>query len=482
MNFKCRKIRQGPRLHIGRYVKKTLLFLSQCFRRMGSSLTKSSSKQRSYAVGVLMIVLAIFVVLRAMIWVYEAVSNFDFKGILFKAGADLKKDEHGYTNILFLGTGGATHDGVDLTDTIMVASIDYTKNAVTFFSIPRDFYVNSEYNSRVNEVYRNNKATYGEEKGLEMMEKATGKISGLDIQYYAKVDFNAFVEVINELDGITVEVDKDLIDPYYPNATEDGYEPFEIRAGVHTLDGETALKYVRSRKTTSDFDRAIRQQKVLEALREKALSKDILTSPGTIKDIYQSISGNLATNISLREIISLAKLAVHLDRGRIISKVIHDDPSREGGLLYTPPREEYNGAFVLIPVGEGYTALHKYTDLIFNARDIFLNPPKIEILNGTRKEGIALQLAGRLTRFGFRVVSTANATGVIESKKALDETSIEAYRWKKTDSGEIEYQDQEALTALSQWVKGKQVSVERQGSEEPDITITLGLDYLSQGK
>src|SRR3989338_3677692 len=138
------------------------------------------------------------------------------------------------------------------------------------------------------------------------MQQVAGKVANLDLQYYVKVDFKAFVQVVDAMGGIEVNVEQAIHDPYYPNATEDGYQTFTIAAGPQMLDGETALKFVRSRKTTSDFDRARRQQKVLAALREKALSKQILGNPKRIKKIYASIENNLSANLSLREMIALA--------------------------------------------------------------------------------------------------------------------------------------------------------------------------------
>jgi len=105
---------------------------------------------------------------------------------------------------------------------------------VSLLSIPRDYYVRSEeYSSaKINELYRNNKDEYGEEGAFEVYKEVVSDIANLDIHYYARVDFSAFVEVVDALEGITVDVQEPIYDPYYPNETDDGYTVFEIDAGI----------------------------------------------------------------------------------------------------------------------------------------------------------------------------------------------------------------------------------------------------------
>lgn len=481
MSFTYKTIRQKPRHQTGRNVKKYSSVLARGFQRILVNFFKGASQKKSYWVGGLMVLLGFFVVYHVMTGLYHWVRGFDPKNILFTLGSDLKKDAHGYTNILLLGAGDETHDGFDLVDTIMVASIDYRKNSVVLFSIPRDFYINSQHSSRINEIYRNNISKKGDEGALQVMEEVVGKVVNLEIPYHAKVNFSGFVEMVDGLGGVDVEVTEDIVDPYYPNATEDGYQTFVIKAGSHTLDGETALKYVRSRKTTSDFDRSKRQHKVIAAVREKALSKKILRSPGAIKELLQSVSSNLSTNLSLREMIALAGYGAHMDRGRLITKVIHDDPSQEGGFLYTPERRLYNGAFVLIPDGEGYDLLHQYTHIVFDLRELFLEKPKIEILNGTRQGGVAGVLASRLNRFGFNVVSVSNIKNEDDPKKPIEKTTLKVYQSEEDREQVPPYKNQTILDALQQFVPGELVPVS--GNQEVssiDISIIVGKDYLEK--
>ncbi len=408
----------------------------------------------------ILIMVGIFVVGKVMIGTYRWVSGFDAKDLLFAVGSELEKDEYNYTNILLLGDGGHVRDGADLVDTIMVASIDYQKNAVSLLSIPRDFYIERGltedlvWPGKINELYRNHKNQMSEKERFELFMNVVGEIVNLDIQYYARVDFDAFVEVIEALDGITVNVQEAIYDPYYPNETDDGYTVFSIKKGLQEMDGETALKFVRSRKTTSDFDRAARQQLVIEAIQQKALSKDILTSTNKLKKIYNAISENVNTNLSLREMISLGEFARHFDRNHLVRKVIHDDPGQDGGFLYTPERELYNGQFVLIPFGEDLDLIHKYTDLIFHKREALYFPATIEVLNATKIPGIARNTAYQLNRYGFDVVKIDNFFDAEGEKKYLNSSVIYYYDYEEDKHGAITPKYQHVINALEGFVNG----------------------------
>jgi polyisoprenyl-teichoic acid--peptidoglycan teichoic acid transferase len=474
MAFKTRQIRKRPPL---RPFKKLKTASGLAYER----LSKTTPKQRSYIWGAVLIILAVFIVWKVMAAAYNFITGFDANGILSAIGSDLKKDENGYTNIVLLGDGGHTRDGADLVDTIIVASIDYQKNAVTLLSIPRDYYMkdNVQWPGRINELYRNNKLQYkSEDERYGLFRTVTGDIVNLDIQYYLRVNFNAFVEIIDSIGGITVDVKEDISDPYYPNETDSGYTLFEIRKGLQEMDGETALKFTRSRKTTSDFDRAFRQQQVLEAIREKALSLDILANPKYLKKLYGAITDNMNTNLSLREMISLAGFAKHFDRSHLISKVIHDDPGQEGGFLYTPERALYNDQFVLVPFGDNLDLIHKYADLLFNQREAFWNSPKIEILNATKVSGVARRAAYQLIRFGFNVTNIDNYYDEAGDKKYLDKSAIFYYNWEEDKNHNVTPLYQAALNALAGFVKAEAVPESREAfTANADISIVLGEDY-----
>ncbi|MCD5382925.1 LCP family protein [Candidatus Gracilibacteria bacterium] len=348
---------------------------------------------------------------------------------------ELKKDKNGYVNILLIGAGGGDHEGADLTDTIILASFDFKTKKVTMLSIPRDFFVN--YNpryksSRINEIMRDMTARYvalgldkktARKQARNALIKAIEKITNVDIGYYLQIDFKGFEKLVDAIGGITVEVEKTLVDTAYPDGNR-GYETFAIEKGIHNLDGKTALKYARSRHSTSDFDRAKRQQLVLDAIKEKALSSEILVNPYKIKKILKIISENFETNLSFGDLFTLANYAGDFNKKSILNFVLNDDWNTAGGFLGTPPRADYGGAFILIPYsGESnFSRIQIFTDLIFNNRE--LTQTNFEVLNGTNWGGVASKASKRLERYGFKIENVGN------SKENLKKTQIIFYNSK----------------------------------------------------
>lgn len=475
-HFRTRKIRQKQTLHPFKKLKNSLISGSHIFTRM-------NKRQWSYIVGSFLILIAVVIVVNVTTAVYSAIRNFDTKDMVFALGTDLKQDEYGYTNIVLLGDGGHERDGADLIDTIMVASMDFNKRSVSLLSFPRDYYLRYIDNKdladrKINELYRDFRKTLGDDAAYETYQEVLGDLVNLEIHYYARVDFNAFVEVVNSLEGVTVDVKTAIYDPYYPNETDDGYTVFKMNEGLQEMNGETALKFVRSRKTTSDFDRAARQQQVLMAIKDKALSGNILTNPKTIKKLYESIKNNINTNLTLREMIAMGSFAKNFDQEHLVMKVLHDDPGHDGGFLYTPERKYYNGQFVLVPDGDNLNYIHRYADLIFHHRDALMNPVRLEILNATREPGIARNVAGYLKRFGFKTVNLDNLLDGSGERKYVEKSFIHYNDWEVEANGNVLAKHQSALDALSKFIKGEPIPSSEPITEgDVDISIVLGADY-----
>ena len=468
--FRTRQIRKKSPLQLFKILKKGLCKCTELF-------SGTSKKHVSYFFGFISIIIAVFIIFKVTTGIYYVISNFDIKNLALSFGTDLKKDQYGFTNIVLLGDGGHERDGADLIDTIIVASLDHKNKAVSMLSVPRDYFINNKkYGSaRINSFYAYSKNKLGKDKAYGVYQEILNDILDLDIQYYLRVDFNAFVEVIDSLGGITVDVKKTIYDPYYPNNTDNGYTVFEIKKGINNLDGETALKFVRSRKTTSDFDRAARQQQVLIAIQEKALSGNVLKNPKTIKNLYKSINDNLNTNLTTRELISLASFAQKLDRNNLITKVLHDDPSRDGGFLYTPEREQYNGQYVLIPYDT--MDIKKYAELIFYNREIYLKPAKIEILNASSMSGIAGKTYNYLKNYGFNIVNLDNYLDSGGKRAKLTKSLIQ-YNKKVITAGTVTVDYNPTANALSKFIHGSISAINQSDSNSVnDISIILGEDY-----
>lgn len=360
-----------------------------------------------------------FFILKGVAGALKVGQPFSIKQIVLSAVSDgLKEDESGHTNILLLGVGGEGHEGADLTDTIIVASVDLRNKRVAMLSIPRDLYVENQavgWGARINSIYEN-LTDEGQTPEFAMNEliNQVESVVGVDIHYYAKVDFHGFSQVVDALGGVTVNVQSPIADLTYPapDGSRAVYEPFYLQAGVQDLDGETALKYARSRHTTSDFDRARRQQELIEAIKDKALNLGLLFKPSQIESLLSAISDNFETDMTLTEALRLADFAKKLEPGAISSQVISDGANLPGGFLYTPEREAYGGAFVLIPYVEDFSEIQRFAQLYFYHPEILDSQIPIQVLNGTKREGLAGLTKMMLVRYGFNVVDFGNGATI----------------------------------------------------------------------
>lgn len=348
------------------------------------------------------------------------------------AGTELSTDDYGHTNILLLGQGDESHEGIDLTDTVMIASIDpaATKSAV-LLSLPRDLYfleTEKMGKGRINSLYRDYKIVLMRDGMTEQEASATaqreladeiGRALHMEIHHTVKVDFIGFVQAVDALGGIDIVVPETLIDPEYPGPNYT-YETFEIAAGPQHIDGETALKYARSRHSTSDFDRSRRQQQILQAIADKMQSEGLLSKPRQIMDLMEIMSEHVETDLQLREMVSLAGAGKELDRSKLIAiqlntqNGLYGEFSAPGGMLYNPPRDQFNGAAVLLPVSipeepVTWTQLRGLTRLLIHERTAHAERAPIRILNAGAPPGSARRIGGELIRWGFNVVAMENA-------------------------------------------------------------------------
>jgi LCP family protein required for cell wall assembly len=224
------------------------------------------------------------------------------------------------------------------TDSMMLLTIDPVAKTGGVLSIPRDLYVEVPgYGlDRVNSAN-----VHG---GGELAKQTVEYNLGVHVNYYAIVDFNAFVTLVDEIGGIDINVPKTIDDPQYPDQNY-GYDPFHIEAGQQHLDGETALKYARTRHNDNDFDRSQRQQDVLMAIRAQVISFDMLpTLVAKAPVLIATLGDSVETDMPVDKMVGLALLARDVPRENIKSAVI------DGNYItvYTTPQ----GAAVLIPERE----------------------------------------------------------------------------------------------------------------------------------
>lgn len=235
----------------------------------------------------------------------------------------------GRYSILLLGVDKAA----GLTDSIQVMSFDTINKTSTITSIPRDFYVNLKspaYAGKINAVFNLAEAK-SKGSGGKTIKELVGSILGTPISHYITIDFTGLTKVIDTLGGIDINVPDTIYDPLYPADSGTGYQIFQMKEGLQHMDGKTALKYSRSRQTTSDFSRSGRQQLVIQGIKEKALTKGIITSPTKVLELLNTLASNVRTDLTTDQIKALATVYNSVNASNQKSAVL--DTSAELGLL-----------------------------------------------------------------------------------------------------------------------------------------------------
>lgn len=276
------------------------------------------------------------------------------KSLVIGKDNKLRGETSNRINILLLGNGGEGHDGAYLTDTIIILSIVPSSKEAAMVSIPRDLYVpigNFGWN-KINHAMAFG-MTGGESEGEKLMARTVNQVFDIPVHYYVRVDFEAFKKIVDIAGGIDVYVDNTIIDYRYPAAgkedAENYNERFEglvVEKGQRHMDGELALKYIRTRHALgaegNDFARARRQQKVISALKKKFLSLEFLVQPQKILQIMGILQEHMDTNMEIGEIMSLAKIAKDIDASEITTKVL---TTGKDGPLYSTTGP--GGAYIL---------------------------------------------------------------------------------------------------------------------------------------
>lgn len=334
----------------------------------------------------------------------------------------LKGEGDGRVNILILGIGGQGHEAPNLSDTIMVMSIDPKTKDAAMLSIPRDLYVKipSSDTSRAQYGKINAANAYG---GPELAARTVSNVIGVPIHYYILLDFSGFRQAVDAVGGVDINVEKAIYDPDYPCDNErGGYCPLRISAGMQHMNGTVALRYARSRKSTSDFDRAARQQKTIVALRLKALQLSTLTNPIKLTSLIDAIGNHIKTDIQPKEITKLAALAKDINPAKTPQKVLDTD-SKDALLV---------GGTSIID-GAGYIEVPKlgnfnYSDIQDIVKNIFVDHylvdenAQLEVQNGSGIPGLAGSTVKSLQAAHYNVGDPTNAADRYTSTVLYDYT------------------------------------------------------------
>lgn len=395
--------------------------------------------------------------------------------------SELNGEGDGRINILVLGKGGPGHEAPDLTDTILLASIDPISNEAALISVPRDLYVKNEdgYSSKINAVYSGAKQSAlsdanssdadrqaAEESGLDAIESVVSEVLGVPIHYYLMVDFTAFKDSIDTLGGITIDAKEPLRDSTM--AWLNGGNPVLAEKGSQTFDGNRALIYARSRHGSArgDFDRTERQREVLLALQQKILSSGTFSNPFKVVELINTFGDHIRTDLNgLGEIKRLYEISQMIGGDKVISVGLADPPNV---LVST---DTIGSQSVVVPK-EG---LYQYDDIRSYIRNTVSDPflkrenARIIILNGTSRAGLATATSDELKSYGYNVVKIDNAPTSNYLKSQLIDLSNGTKEYTKSYM-----QKRLSLTASSNAPEGIP------GSEEADFVIILGQDEITK--
>lgn len=255
----------------------------------------------------------------------------------------LAGEDEGRVNVLLAGNSADDpgHGGADLTDSIMIMSINTTNNTAFLLSIPRDLYVDIPDNgyAKINEAYQDGENDAFSEAGyasggMGLLEKTVAQHFGIKLHYYALVNYTALREAVDAVGGIKVNIQssnpKGLYDPS-PDLTT-GLPLVDLPNGWQTLDGQQALGLARSRGSSyyaygfprGDFDRTTHQRQILVALKEKAGSAGTLSNPLKVGQLFDSFGNNVKTDLELNEARRLYELLKKVPSTSITSASLND--------------------------------------------------------------------------------------------------------------------------------------------------------------
>ncbi len=318
----------------------------------------------------------------------------------------IKGEKEGRINILLLGMRGENVPGGGLlADTIMVASIEPQENKVALISIPRDLYVDNPgwgNKTKINAVYAAGEEN-GKKQGISDMEKVVGEISEIPIHYATSINFKGFTDLVDALGGINVHLDEPFnesvqfhephvcdenvytiptkppqfeykyhirkdgtryIAKAYPlcyNSDEECGGNFSLPSGDNQLDGIKALCYARSRCTSNDFERAKRQQIVLQQIKDKAFGIGTLTDFGKVNGMLNALGDNVRTDMEPWEMQRLFEIHQKMSSPQVFQRVLENT---EEGLLYAPP-ENPEAGYILLPRDDNYNRIRELFQNIF---------------------------------------------------------------------------------------------------------------------
>lgn len=469
---------------------------------IGNWSLKKALKNTIVIAGVILVVVVWYLGIQRSAKLIKPLQNSTISLVSKTIGEEMTKDEFGNINVLLIGFGWAEHRWGFLTDSMMVASLNPDMGVVTFISIPRDLYVNKDgYVARLNALlpFSMNRQPRDEEESQRFaswamfLKEKIEDITSLKIPYYVGISFAGFENLIDKFGGVTINVPKPINDLTFPDRETRWYDPLRLQAGIQTLNGYDALRYARSRHSSSDFDRSYRQQQILSALADQVKGSIKITQIKKMEELFAMIKEVVRTNISFKNGLYIGQYKNKIEH--FFSFVLTYECSNNYQLmspwclLYTPNRADFAGMSVLIPIGannnniSNYSKVHDFVYLVAHNQWYLIENAKIQVDNAISKdyayknrnyrEGKADLVATTLRQYGFAIA------GIDNSETAAEETTVYTY-------GKVY---PETIKALKLFMDFKLIPLPTDDTlppeeieGQPNIKIVLGNDFIDQLK
>jgi LCP family protein required for cell wall assembly len=371
-------------------------------------------------------------------------------------------------NIMLLGSDDEiSTDGTLRTDTMLIVSINTEAKTVSVLSLPRDLFVYAPTPTmtRLNTVYGIGEAFGWQGGGWGLLRETVFYNFGINVHYFAKVNFSGFETIIDRLGGVEIAVDcvyqdyypKAVIDPTLP--VEQNYELRTLPVGYYRFNGFDALWYARTRRLADDFDRGRRQQQVLRAIFRAALNQGLITS---VPQLWDEITQVVTTNIPFDVMLGLLPIALEVNPDDIqnytLIRTYHTTP-------WQPTEGPFAGQFVQLPVYEPIRQLLTEFYQPPTRNRVSLEQSRIVIYNASGNPDWDRVAAYKLREVGITALP-AGAVDVQERTSIIDHVADE-----KGSPLPV------MLRALN--LNSQAVVVQPDPNREVDYRVILGADYRS---
>lgn len=336
--------------------------------------------------------------------------------------AMIEFDSAAITNVLLIGSAtenGSSNPG--LTDTLMLVSINHDHGHIGAVSIPRDLYVYVPgYGmNKINQAYF--LAETHDDNGIAVLHEVFRYNFGIDFEYYVRVDFSGFGALVDSIGGIDIAIDcaiEDwrLIEEDLDKHDPDNWELVTMWAGLYHMDGDTALWYVRSRRTSTDLDRGRRQQDVLRAIWRRIRSEGLLENFPALWEQFHQIA---ETDLTFLDAVRFLPLLRELDAAAVDYHTMRLGQELDRG--YTPDE----GRFVFYPRTAELQSLFNNLFATDQSRSLGQILPTVGIYNASGTRGLAYVAAHRIEREGFRAIIIEQETRPRDYNHIVDRMGVE---------------------------------------------------------